>query len=309
MSDSYHSGTDRLSASGAKLILRTPLEYFTKYGPHAVQDKPKPAFRFGTAFHILVLEGEEEFKRRVTCVPNWKEIFTKPRSKAAMFERQEWEGRQEERDPDLFFTSEEYDQMLYMRDCVFEHKAASEILAEGKPETVFTADVAIEIADLRSTPEDLDDEDIPITIETIGIKAKIDWVTHDDAYLCDLKTCSDIDPRKLGADAWNYGYHLQQAFHRFVYAQSIGYPQGVVDEFRPDSTFPRWDWIFVSKNSYDKRNYPVRVIHPTEAEEEAGRELMAEAMRIYARCKRDNEWPGPSQESEPLLTPSWAKWR
>lgn len=287
MSDNYHSGTDHLSASGAKLILRTPLEYHSRYGPKAVEEKPKPAFRFGTAFHILVLEGEEEFRRRVTCTPDWNSLFTKPRSKAAMAERQAWREFNSDKDSDLFFSAEEYDQMMFMRDCVFAHSAAQELLKDGMAETTYRATInpSYEHGDY-----------------SVGIKAKIDWVTgidSDDGYrLCDLKTCSDIDPKRLGADVWNYNYHLQQAFHRLVFAEFMKIPY-----------IPSWDWIFVSKNSHDKRNYPVRVIHPTDAEETMGNHLCEKAIEIYAKCKASNEWPGPSQESEPLITPSWAKWR
>ena len=127
--DSYHSGTGRLTSSGAKEILKSPAHYMLRYGPRAKRPAPSAAMRFGTALHMLILEGEEKFKQHVACRPDGLNLRTKA-GKAEMEAFVQASGI----DAGMIFSQSDYDDMFWMRDAVWQHPVCAEILTDGYPE-------------------------------------------------------------------------------------------------------------------------------------------------------------------------------
>ena len=183
--EKYHSGTDRLSSSGAKEILRSPAHYLLRYGDKAQRPKPTSAMRYGTAAHLLILEGEDKFKRHVAANPGINR-----RTKAGKFEWDDFVASKPELTGDMVFSIEDYDSMFWLRDAVLAHPQASQLLGFG-------------------CPEEYVEWDDPET--GAPCKALVDWMRPDS--IVDLKTCADASPDGFARAVYNFKYHLSAHFY------------------------------------------------------------------------------------------------
>lgn len=205
----YHSGMDRLSSSGAKEILKSPAHFMLRYGPKSKRPQPTSAMRFGTAVHMLVLEGEEKFKRNVACRPDGLNMRTKA-GKAEMAAFVEATGI----DPGMIFTQSDYDDMFWMRDAVANHPMACELLSEGVPEHYYQWEESASGA---------------------KCKAMADW--YAPRHIVDLKTCMDASPEAFARSVYNFKYHLSAQFYLFG------------DEVLNHGQTKQWYWIAVEKHT------------------------------------------------------------
>ena len=183
--ETYHSGTDRLSSSGAKEILRSPAHYILRYGLQAQRPKPTAAMRYGTAAHLLILEGEQKFREQVAANPGINR-----RTKAGKFEWEDFLAANPKLSADMVFSVEEYDSLYWLRDAVLEHPQASHLLGFGCPEEYI----------------EWDDEETGAPC-----KALVDWMRPDS--IVDLKTCADASPDGFARAVYNFKYHLSACFY------------------------------------------------------------------------------------------------
>ena len=212
---SYHSGTDRLTSSGAKEILKSPAHYMLRYGPKAKRPQPTAAMRFGTAVHMLILEGEEKFKRHVACRPDGLNLRTKA-GKAEM----EAFLQATNIDPGMVFSQFDYDDMFWMRDAVMKHPVCAEILSDGTPEHYF---------EWQHGPTGA------------PCKAIADWV--GGGCMIDLKTCQDASPEGFAKAVYNFKYHLSAQFYLMGDA-ALNHGQT-----------KQWYWIAVEKHTHQVAVY------------------------------------------------------
>lgn len=184
--EAYHTGTDRLTSSGAKDILRSPAHYLLRYGPKAKKAPPSAAMRFGTASHLLILEGEEVFNRSVAANPGINR-----RTKAGKAEWEEYLLSRPGLDGDMVFSLEDYDSMFWLRDAVYAHPEAARLLTEGQPEYYYE----------WTDPE-----------TGVPCKAMADYWRGD--CIVDLKTCQDGSPEGFAKAVYNFRYHVSAQFYR-----------------------------------------------------------------------------------------------
>ena len=258
----YHSGTDRLTSSGAKELLRSPAHYYLRYGPRAKQVPPTAAMRFGTAAHMLILEGEQKFKSKVAANPGINR-----RTKAGKAEWHEWLSSKPGLSSDMVFSIEDYDSMFWMRDAVYSHPKASELLRVGHPECYY---------------EWLDPE------TGSPCKALADWMCTN--ALVDLKTCADASPEGFAKAVYNFKYHLSACF----------YLMG--DAVCRDGVMRDFFWIAAEKHTNQ-----VAVYTMDDVARDTGEALCRRAIGLYADCKQRNAWGGYPQEVLTLNSPAWAR--
>ena len=185
--ETYHSGIDRITSSGVKEILRSPAHYYLRYGPRAQKARPTAAMRFGTAAHMLILEGEHKFKQHVAANPGINR-----RTKAGKAEWHEWLQSKPGLDQDMVFSIEDYDSMFFMRDAVHQHPEARRLLADdGTAEYYYQWD----------DPE-----------SSAPCKALADFWTPN--HIVDLKTCADGSPEGFAKAVYNFRYHVSAQFYR-----------------------------------------------------------------------------------------------
>ena len=198
----YHS-LPRLSASGAKTLLKSPARYKWEREHPA---KPTAAMEFGTMLHALVLEPHV-FQARYALAPD-VDRRTKD-GKAAL------EAWQADNVGKLAVSVDDWDRVHRMARNV-EASGAGDLMVGGKMEE-------------------------PILWERDGVplKAKLDCLGKDS--IIDLKTTSADDEDGIQRAAWSFGYHISAAAYQeaaevvtgrrlpkvFVFVQSVA-PYDVV---------------------------------------------------------------------------------
>ena len=173
MDDREYHALPRLSASGAKTLLKSPARYRHERQHPA---KPTAAMEFGTMFHALVLEPHL-FAERYALAP---QVDRRTKEGKATFEQ--WQadnlGKQA-------VTGDDWDRVHAMARAV-ERSGAGDLMTGGVMEQ-------------------------PILWERDGaqLKAKLDCLT--DRVIIDLKSTSVEDEESLQRAAWQHGYHISAA--------------------------------------------------------------------------------------------------
>lgn len=94
--------------------------------------------------------------------------------------------------------------------------------------------------------------------------------------LPDYKTAEDLSDDKLQRAIDTYGYHQQSEWYR----------RGVIELGLHDD--PGFVFVMQEKSA----PYLVRVVEIAGASAKVGRRKNRDALRLYAKCQRDGEWPG-----------------
>ncbi len=183
-----------LSASGIKLLAKSPAHYYGKYlDPNRPRgDDGTAAMRAGTLAHCVLLEPHKVHERYVVK-PEGMSFSTK--------EGKIWRDAQPP-----FIEIVSADDMRAAQAQAGSVMAIPELqnllCSGGVEQSVFAKD--------------------PVT--GIDIKCRPDHATDADAgvVLFDLKTCEDASPRWFGAASKRYGYDLQAAFYGRVYEVATG---------------------------------------------------------------------------------------
>jgi hypothetical protein len=126
-------------------------------------------------------------------------------------------------------------------------------------------------------------------------RGRVDWLRRPDPdgrlILVDYKTTSDASPAGIARSVWQYGYTLQAAWYRELVI-GLGLARSAPFVF-----------VFQEKD-------PPYLVHCVELDEQAlliGAELCERALKIYARCREVDRWPGYADEALSLVSlPPWA---
>lgn len=122
----------------------------------------------------------------------------------------------------------------------------------------------------------------------LDCKGRVDQV---NGRLIELKTTTNIIPRKFIADAARFGYHGQIAF----YADGLA-ANGIQLDGAP---------ILIAVQSDEP--FDVVCYHVTEDVLNAGRRLYQELLRTLLRCRETDIWPGVAGGGIlPMTVPAWA---
>ena len=164
----YHADPALGSTSLKTLATKTPAHYKHDQAHPKFSD----AFTLGTAAHSVILEDDITGIVVVTA-DNWLTKAAKEHKAAALAE-----GKQP-------LLGKEFDQVMAMRNAVYNHSQAAALLTKHKPEeSVFW------------------DED--------GLTLKCRPDAWKPGQLIDLKTTVNADPREFGKTAHNFGYTSQR---------------------------------------------------------------------------------------------------
>lgn len=129
---------------------------------------------------------------------------------------------------------------------------------------------------------------------SIPCKALLDIVPDagSRAYgrcLCDLKTSADASPDKWGRTVFNFGWHVQAAFHMDLFVAATGED--------------RTDWLHLIQENFEPYEIGRRLIASEFVE--MGRTEYRGALRQYAQCLKSGEWP-TYDEMGPNIMPGWS---
>ncbi len=241
----------------------------------------KPAYRLGNAAHCAVLEPEKFEGRYIVLAQEEIKDLAPGRGtvegKKLIAKHPEWATDKmtsddyqvaacKEAHPGMtFIPAAERDEAMSMRDSVYSHPVARELLRGG-----------------------LAEETLQWTDDGIACKARVDYLRPD--LLLDLKSTKDPSPAKFQRDAANYGY----------FGQAMFYHDGAVAARRVDGKIA--PFIIAIRNCDD---YDVAVYQLDAAAVEAGRALYRSLLRKLTDCVSADYWPGVAPELKPLQWPSW----
>lgn len=215
----------------------TEAEYFADYGEYMTSHKlelfrqsplsfkamtegklkkeTKACYEFGSAFHMLALEGHDKLmaEYEVSSGP-----INPKTGKAYGRDTKKWAEWLEEIDATgkKPLMSGEYVAFCEMESSLISHPAASELLKVGAPEVTIRAEL----------------------LPGVPCQSRIDWLnaTESLARIVDLKTCNDIGgehtddyPCKFARDARVFGYARQMAFYRLMLSRLLDIPSRQVE--------------------------------------------------------------------------------
>lgn len=245
-----------ISASGLKTVLDCPAIYWatSPYNPKRYPPKDTKPFAIGRAAHSLVL-GEPEFHAHFVISP-YAEFRTN--------EAKDWRDSQAK----TILKAPEFDTVLAMAEAQRSNPHVMHAFEFGKPEmSIIWKDEETGIW-LRSRPDYLPDDPA-------------------QRFIVDYKSCVSIEPRKLSADAWDYGYHLQAALQFDAVQTVMGVnPLGVAHVVQ-EKTPP----------------YLADIRMFQEEQLEYGRKLYRKALRRFADCMASGKWPGYTEAPQYFETP------
>jgi len=181
----YHA-LEALSASGAKLLLKSPAHYLaSKVAPR----EPTNAMKLGTVVHSLILEPEKA-AAEIAVMPKFDKRTTIGKKAAEEFE--------EDNRGKLIIDEAIYDRARSIAEAVHAHPVVKEGLVEGAAE-------------------------VSLFWEQYGVacKARLDYLKG--ASIFDVKTCSDASPEGFARQIAQFQYHVQAAHYAHGYREIVGW--------------------------------------------------------------------------------------
>lgn len=158
-----------------------------------------------------------------------------------------------------------YETAMRMRDSLMSTELGRAIFAQGRPEVTCVAE----------DPE-----------TKVLVRSRIDWEIPQQSVLIDLKSTQDASARAFSWDFRKYGYHVQEYVYRWLYALAVG-------------KYPDFMFVAVEKEPpFACAFYELDM----EAHEEGGRIAHA-ALEKWAKCERENTWPGYEARIETISLP------
>lgn len=251
--EQYHADTSAISASGLKLFMRSPAHYYAAYlDPNRVERQPTAAMKLGTATHCAILEPTE-FSKRYMLRPD--HINARTNDGKAELAAIAASGIE-------ILTPDDHVQIMRMAESFRRHPVSRDLFGQMyQTEQTFYSD-----------------------INGVRCKCRPDFLGGD--IMMDVKTCRDASADGFGKQAWNLGYHIQEAFYRRVVGGNHRFLFGAVES-----------------------DYPHLVQYHESPDEliAYADDLIDAALSQYAECLRTNTWPGYSNNIQPLEVPGYAK--
>lgn len=164
-------------------------------------------------------------------------------------------------------STDDYAACLAMRDAVHTHPIARTLLQDGKAEQSFFC----------TEPE---------TGELV--KCRPDWIT-ENGVVVDIKTTDDASPDGFAKSAANFRYYVQAPWYLDILERLYG------------EAPPYFLFVAVEK----KRPHAVAVYFVENDQIAIGRERYLKDLNRIAECKTSGNWPGYSDQIEPLKLPRW----
>ena len=182
--DDYHAA-DGISASGLKLIGRSPLHYWARYiDPNREPQEQTPSLRLGTAIHTAVLEPMR-YASEYAVAPKVDRRTKDGKETWAAFE-EECAAKKL-----TVISADDHATCMAISERLNRHPAASVLFRSG-------------VAELSMFWEDAE--------TGVPCKCRPDWLIKGMAIL-DVKSTQDASADAFARSIYNYEYHMQAAWY------------------------------------------------------------------------------------------------
>lgn len=272
----YHA-SDGISKSGLDQVARSPAHY------RAWREKPRKqteAFSIGTEAHRLILEPDAislgilkpKIPRRSSMDRmEWESFFSRNGADCSIVDNpaREWDAEFTRQTGRYLLTQEQFDAVRAMRESVYAHPSAANLLENG-------------VAEQTIVWIDADTGEL--------CRCRPDWV-HDEWIQVEIKTTEDASPPNVVRSMAKWRYHVQAAFYSdgFAAADNLSVP-------------PPFVFVFVEKAP----PYAVGVYELDRDAMDRGRELYRHDLARLAEAKSSGCWDAYSNEIETIELPKWA---
>ena len=128
-------------------------------------------------------------------------------------------------------------------------------------------------------------------LEGVTCQCRADWQvpshTDETMEIYDLKTCQNVDD--AAKSVWDWGYHIQQEFYRFVVRANLG-------------KFPRFTFIFCETAA----PYRWRIVRLDDTLARHAQEKIGYALAGIRHCIETDDWSDTSPIHQTVSAPKWA---
>lgn len=255
--DEYHSSKGVSRSYLHRMIDKTPA--------HAIiHIETTPILQFGQDFHVAVLEPDR-FDKNYVVYPAGCLVGS---GKGQRERKQDFDNYCATTGKSIL-KPDDLEKIKHMREAVFNHPEAKELLSDGEPE-------------LSGYWIDHEREDLLC-------KLRMDWINKRQRVIVDLKKTRDARQHRFTSQAYDLGYDMEAAFYCYGATQITGiehqdfYFIACEDE-------PPWG-VIVYKVDMEMINH--------------GLLRCSRALTLHLECVKNNDWPCYSQEVQNLGLPEW----
>lgn len=190
--EEYHDGPG-VSNSQLSEYAESPALYHGRFVTKTIERRsPTAEMKLGTLLHELVLENTLHSAKMIPSDVLNKDGHRKGRA---------WTDFASENAGFDLITSDQFAELIEMRDAILRHEAANKLLAGANEREV----------SLRMT--------CPLT--GMLLRCKLDMLCRD-GFCADLKTTRDPSPREFAKSVATFSYHRQDAFYRRLASSLCG---------------------------------------------------------------------------------------
>jgi len=216
---------------------------------------------FGSALHATVFQPNL-FDSEFAATPSDHNPYTK--AGKAWKAAQESKGKAVISHKDLGILKE-------MREVIFSHKTAGELLQNGEPE-------------LSGFWYDPDHPELLCRLRT-------DWINTEKRAVVDLKSCIDAREWKFERDAYSLNYHMQAGWYLYGLSRITKIEHN--------------DFYFIAQEKAPP--YAVQVYHADPEMINEGLIQCQKAVQVYLECEASNRWPAYDDDVKILNLPGWVR--
>lgn len=250
----YHSQKEYISASGLKMIKKSPLHFKEE------ERKQSDAMDFGSAYHTYILEPElfdKEhfvFDDAAKCV----EIGgAKPRGTnqyKAWYEEQMILANGK-----TLIDRDTMSILKAMSDRLLRHRYVKSLLSGGEAEMSIYCEIEI------------------MTGQKIKVKIRPDYMKQGKRIISDLKTTSGASTNDFPRSAADFDYHIQAALYHDIMSEIEGKQMG-------------WNFFFIAQEK--TKPFAFNIFESSPQFLAQGRYEWEQLIMLYAHCLENNTWPG-----------------
>ena len=254
--EEYHSKKEYISASGLKMIKKSPLHFMEE------ERKTTEAMEFGSAYHTFILEPElfeneyYIFDDSAIYSVLLGEGYKSPRSTK---QYKEWAENNERLSNGRISIDQSTYQMLGdMKNRLLRHRYVRSLISNGEPEMSVYVDAEI------------------FNGQKIKIKIRPDYKKDDKRIISDLKTTSGASIYDFPRNAADFDYHIQASLYSDIMSEIEGKGLG-------------WSFFFIAQEK--AKPYAFNIFESSPQFISQGRYEYEQLLMLYAWCKENDTWP------------------
>lgn len=250
----YHSKKEYISASGLKMIKKSPLHFREE------ERKKTETMEFGSAYHTFILEPEIFDKEHFIFDDAAKCIEIGGAKPRATNQYKYWfEEQMTLANGKTLIDKDTMSILQAMSDRLLRHRYVKSLLSGGEAEMSVYCEIEI------------------MTGQKIKVKIRPDYKKDSKRIISDLKTTSGASVNDFPRSAADLDYHIQAALYHDIMSAIEGKGMG-------------WNFFFIAQEK--TKPFAFNIFEASPQFLSQGRYEWEQLIMLYAHCLENNTWPG-----------------